>query len=113
MLEIKNKPMEISFDDKDLEELIFTGKNRKYKKLSKDKVLMKALVDVYNYMNAVSCVKDLKPYSFLHYEVLKHIGLSSVRIMNGRVERLLFAEYENGIRITIIELNETHYGRKK
>jgi len=33
--------------------------------------------------------------------------------MNGRVERLLFAEYENGIRITIIELNETHYGRKK
>lgn len=51
--------MEISFDDKDLEELIFTGKNRKYKKLSKDKVFMKALVDVYNYMNAVSCVKDL------------------------------------------------------
>ena len=99
--------MEISFDDKDLEELIFTGKNRKYKKLSKDKVFMKALVD------AVSCVKDLQPYSFLHYEVLKHIGLSSVRIMNGRVERLLFAEYENGIRITIIELNETHYGRKK
>ena len=48
MLEIKNKPMEISFDDKDLEELIFTGKNRKYKKLSKDKVFMKALVDVYN-----------------------------------------------------------------
>lgn len=64
--------MEISFDDKDLEELIFTGKNRKYKKLSKDKVFMKALVDVYNY-----------------------------------------TEYENGIRITIIELNETHYGRKK
>ena len=105
--------MKISFEDEDLEELIFTGKNRKYKKISKDKVFMRALIDVYNYMDAAKCVNDLKPYSFLHYEVLKHIGLSSVRIMNGRVERLLFAEYENGIRITIIELNETHYGKKK
>lgn len=105
--------MEISFDDKDLEELIFTGKNRKYKKLSKDKAFVSALIDVYNYMSAVNCTKDLKAYSFLHYEELKHIGLSSVRIINGRVERLLFAEYENGVRITIIELNETHYGKKK
>mgnify|MGYP001169886927 CR=1 FL=1 len=105
--------MEISFEDEDLEELIFTGKNHKYKKLSKDKAFMRALIDVYNYMDAASCANDLKSYSFLHYEALKHIGLSSVRIMNGRVERLLFAEYENGIRITIIELNETHYGKKK
>lgn len=105
--------MDISFDDKDLEELIFTGKNRKYKKISKDKKFVSALIDVYNYMRSAVCTNDLRPYSFLHYEQLKHIGLSSVRIMNGRVERLLFAEYENGIRITIIELNETHYGNKK
>ena len=39
--------------------------------------------------------------------------LSSVRIMNNRVERLLFRELENGICITIIELNTTHYGNKK
>lgn len=36
-------------------------------------------------------------------------------VMMKNLRKLIgcFAEYENGIRITIIELNETHYGRKK
>jgi hypothetical protein len=55
----------------------------------------------------------LKEYSFLHYEKLKHISLSSVRIINGRVERLLFKETEDGIQISLIEINENHYGNKK
>lgn len=71
--------MEIYFEDEDLEELIFTGMNRKYKKYSRDRKFMENLIDVYNY----------------------------------RVERLLFRELENGICITIIELNTTHYGNKK
>lgn len=33
--------------------------------------------------------------------------------MNGRVERLLFNEINDGIEITIIELNSNHYGNKK
>ena len=32
---------------------------------------------------------------------------------NGRVERLLFKETEDGIKISLIEINENHYGNKK
>ena len=70
--------MKVNISDKDLDELIRTGKNNKYKKYSKD-----------------------------------NMNLSSVRVMNGRVERLLFRELEDGIEITIIELNNDHYGNKK
>lgn len=54
-------------------------------------------------------------YSFLHYERLTDnmSGRSSVRIMNGRVERLIFTESEEGIEIEILELNTTRYGNKK
>ena len=106
-------PMEICFEDEDLEELIFTGMNRKYKKYSRDRKFMENLIDVYNYIRAAADIKALSAYSFLHYERLRHNDLSSVRIMNNRVERLLFRELENGICITIIELNTTHYGNKK
>lgn len=96
-----------------LEELVFTGMNRKYKKYSRDRKFMENLIDVYNYIRAAADIKALSAYSFLHYERLRHNDLSSVRIMNNRVERLLFRELENGICITIIELNTTHYGNKK
>lgn len=58
-------------------------------------------------------MSKLKDFSFLHYEQLKHVSLSSVRIINGRVERLLFKETEDGIQISLIEINEDHYGNKK
>ena len=38
--------------------------------------------------------------------------MSSVRVMNGRVERLLFHEYNDGIEISLIEIDETHYGQR-
>lgn len=63
-------------------------------------------------MLATECASNLSQWSFLHYEKLKNYELSSIRVMNGRVERILFKETENGIVITIIELNETHYGNK-
>ena len=75
--------MKVNISDKDLDELIRTGKNGKYKK------------------------------SFLHYEKLKYNNLSSVRVLNNRIERLLFKELEDGIEITVIELNSDHYGNKK
>lgn len=105
--------MEIIFEDKDLEELIFTGQNNKYKKFAKDSRFMQSLSRVYKSMIASADCDALRQFSYLHYEKLKGIHLSSVRVMNGRVERILFREAENGIVITLIELNETHYGNKK
>ena len=106
--------LKITIIDEDLEELITTGKNSgKYEKLSRDKKFVQRLAVVYSTMASVENTDGLKQYSFLHYEKLKHVNQSSVRIMNNRVERLLFTENENGIEITIIELNETHYGNKK
>lgn len=59
---------------------------------------------------------DLKPLSFLHYEKLKYQrgkNISSVRIANGFIERLIFSETDDGIEIELIEINDTHYGNKK
>ena len=39
--------------------------------------------------------------------------LSSVRLVNGMVERLLFTETEDGIEIELVEIDSTHYGNKK
>lgn len=69
--------------------------------------------DIYNLMRSLEHISRLKEYRFLHYEQLKHISLSSVRIINGRVERLLFKEIDDGIKISLIEINENHYGNKK
>ena len=74
---------------------------------------MEGLARAYRIMLVVEKAKGLKAYSFLHYEQLRNnVDLSSVRVVNGRVERLLFREIEKGIEITIIELNNDHYGNK-
>ena len=104
----------VDFSDEDLRELILYGVNAgKYKMIVRDKKFMKKLTDIYNLMCSVEHVSELKNYSFLHYEQLKHISLSSVRIFNNRVERLLFSEADTGLEITLIELNIDHYGNKK
>ncbi|MCF0208765.1 MAG: hypothetical protein HUK07_04880 [Bacteroidaceae bacterium] len=109
--------MNVNITDDELKDYITTGKsNGKYKKLSRDRKFSEKLVNIYTLMRSVPNTEALKMYSFLHYEKLRHQkedNLSSVRIMNGRVERLLFNETDDGIEITIIELNETHYGNKK
>lgn len=106
--------LQVAIQDEDLQELIITGKNSgKYKKLARDKRFIERLANVYRTLSSVEKTIDLEQYSYLHYEKLKHINLSSVRIMNNRVERLLFIENETGIEITLIEINETHYGNKK
>lgn len=45
--------MIVDFDDENLEELIKTGGNSKYKKLSKDKNFIIALVSVYKVLLSV------------------------------------------------------------
>ena len=106
--------MQIVFEDTDLEELITTGRNNRYKKYARNGKFMKALATVYNYMRLAERASDLRTVSFLHYEQLAGTnGLSSVRVVNGMVERILFREFEGGIRITVLSLDDTHYGNKK
>jgi len=106
--------MTVQFEDKDLEELVFTGQNRKYRKYSKDRKFMEGLARAFKIMLTVPNAKGLELYSFLHYEKLANRKfLSSIRPMNGRIERILFKETDEGVVITIIELNSDHYGNKK
>ena len=87
-------------------------KSKKYKKYQRDGKFLDALDRVYFTMQSQKKASDLKQYSYLHYEQLKHVGMSSVRVLNGRVERLLFHELEYGIEISLIEIDETHYGQR-
>lgn len=107
--------MNIDFDDKDLKELIETGYNRKYRKYAKNRKFMDALLVAYNYMVILPKAADLGDYPFLRYEKLKYnmSGKSSIRVLKNCVERIIFREYENGIRIEILDLDDTHYGNKK
>ena len=106
--------MQIVFEDTDLEELIITGRNNRYKKYSRNGKFMKALATAYNYIRLAECTSDLRSVSYLHYEQLAGTnGLSSIRVVNGMVERILFREFEGGIRITVLSLDDTHYGNKK
>lgn len=107
--------MKIEFEDKELQALIETGKSKKYKKISKNKILMNGLLNAYRIMDAAENVAVLTIFSYLRYEKLKYelSGLSSVRIANGHVERLIFTEHDGGIRIKLLELDDSHYGNKK
>lgn len=106
--------MRVIIIDSDLQELIENGVNNgRYKKLSRDKKFVNKLHDIYKLMCSSENVSKLKIYSFLHYEKLRGDDMSSVRIFNNRVERLLFNENENEVEIILIEINENHYGNKK
>ena len=108
--------MKIYFDGKKgegVKDLIEKGKSGEYKKLSKYSKFLTNLIGLFNILQDEENTDNLKLISYLHYEKLKHIGLSSVRIIPNRVERLLFKETEDGITIVVIEINEKHYGNKK
>lgn len=107
--------MNVIFTDNALRELYETGKTKdsRYKKLCRNRSFVEDYIGVVNLMVSVDKVDDLKTYSFLHYEKLKHRPESSVRIDNGRVERLIFTEHEDGIEVKLIEIDSTHYGNKR
>ena len=67
--------MEITFENKDLEKLIQSGTNKKYKKYSKDDKFMQALGRIYKNMCAAPDTKALGQFSYLHYEKLKNVDL--------------------------------------
>ena len=97
-----------------MEELITTGRNSKYKKYTRNAKFMTALATAYNYLRMVDVASNLRAISFLHYEQLAGTnGLSSIRVVNGMVERIIFREFDGGISITVLSLDDTHYGKKK
>ena len=99
----------------DLRELILTGQNRKYRDISRNPILMNGLHRVVQLMMSARAADDLASFSFLHYEKLKYglSGLSSVRLSNHYVHRLIFEEKEDRISLKLIEIDSTHYGNKK
>ena len=101
--------------DDDLFELYSTGKNRKYREISRNPELRSGFDRAVRSMMSVDSVDQLSAFSFLHYEHLKHqlVGLSSVRLSNRYVHRLIFEEIEGGVVGKLIEINDTHYGNKK
>ena len=106
--------MEIKFKDAALSELYEKGKtnDKKYKHICKKDGYVRAVGTMYNVDNT----EALKSFSFLHYEKLKYQKdepKSSVRLVNGMVERLIFTETEDGIEVELIEIDSTHYGNKK
>lgn len=106
--------MEVVFVDDALRELYEIGQtaDKRYRKYARDRAFVRSYVEVLDTMRGVEHVSQLKSYSFLHYEKLRYRPESSVRIKNGRIERLIFTEHEEGIEIRLIEIDNTHYGNK-
>ena len=105
--------MVITFEDKDLEELLARHGNRRYKKYTRDILFLDSLDRVFDRLSSALNTQQLRQYSYLHYEQLKGTnGLSSVRVMNGRIERLIFREIDDGIEIQMLEMNNDHYGKE-
>ncbi len=107
--------LNIEYEDEAIESLIRTGKSddKRYKKLSSNASFKRDLSKVILILRSVSNAKELRKYGQLHYEPLKYelADKYSVRIGYNSKYRLIFEEFENGIRINLIEINE-HYGDK-
>ena len=99
----------------DLKELMETGTNRRYKNIVRNKELFDGFHRAVDTMKAAENIEALKNISFLHYEKLKYelSGLSSVRLSNRYVHRLIFEEKDDLITLKLIEIDDTHYGNKK
>ena len=99
---------------KELEELYLTGESKIYKEVAKTPGLLKGYTRAIDALVQAVDTEQLKQFSFLHYEKLKYqfSGLSSVRLSNRYVHRLLFTELEDGIEVQLITIDNTHYGNK-
>ena len=75
--------------------------------------MIEGYVRIVDILYTVDRTRELNNFSFLHYEKLKNINKSSIRIANGLIERLIFTETENGIEVELIEIDSTHYGNKQ
>jgi len=99
---------------KELFDLYSTGRSNRYKDVARNPVLLRGFLYAVDTMKRVQNTQELKAFSRLHYEQLKYeySGYSSVRLSNSYVHRLIFTEGEEGIRVELIEIDDTHYGNK-
>ena len=98
----------------DLGELLTTGKSKRYKRIVRNRELFEGLMVAVKIMKSVDRVEELKQFSSLHYEKLRYgySGLSSVRLSNRYIHRLIFEEKEDKITLKLIDIDDTHYGNK-
>lgn len=98
----------------DLEELYLTGDSKVYKDIARIPELYKGFTRAINALVKMENTDQLKTVSFLHYEQLKYelSGISSVRLSNRYVHRMLFTELEDGVEVQLIKIDNTHYGNK-
>lgn len=105
----------IEYADIAIEEVITYHKSddKRYRKLKSNATFWRDLDKVMAIIRGAKNTSELAYYSSLHYEPLKYglSGLSSVRIGYNTKYRLIFEEFDGGIRIKLIEINE-HYGDK-
>lgn len=115
LCQMKVQTLVIEYADIAIEEVITYGKSddKRYRKLKSDATFWRDLSKVMAIIRAATNTSDLGYYTCLHYEKLKYdkSGLSSVRIGHNTKYRLIFKEFDGGIRIKLIEINE-HYGDK-
>ena len=109
--------MNVVFEDEALRELYEYGttKDRKYVRYSRDKRFVTKLANKIRQILAAKTYDELFKLSSLHYERLKHdySKLSSFRVGNEYVERVICREHANYIELIIIKLDDTHYGNRK
>lgn len=107
--------MVIEYDNEEVRLLVETGKStdKQYRKLKSNVSFAKNLCKTMLILRSAPCTDFLDNVKSLNYERLKHglSGYSSVRIGYNSKYRLLFTEFDGGIRIKLIEINE-HYGDK-
>ena len=111
----EKQTLAIEFADEELEALIVYHKSndKRYKKLKSNATFLKDLDAVMAIIRAATNTSELAYFGRLNYEKLSHdlSGLSSVRIGYKSKYRLIFEEFDGGILIKLIEINE-HYGDK-
>lgn len=106
----------IHFEEEDLGQLYLTGtcKSGKYKNIAKDKRFVESFCKAIKFIEDLNHIDELRQYARFNYEQLKYqyAGHFSIRIIHSRIERLIFTRSEDGIQISILELNQDHYGNK-
>ena len=98
----------------ELLELYSTGRSKRYKDIARNPVLYGGFVRAVDAMLSAQSIDELRNISVLHYERLRYnlSGYSSVRLANSYVHRLLFTESEDGLKVELIQIDNTHYGKK-
>lgn len=97
--------MIIDYDDEELKLLIQNGcsTDKRYRKLKSNGKFRKDLDMVMSILHSAKSTSELHLFSKLNYEPLKHnlSGKSSIRIGFTTKYRLIFEEFEGGIRINL------------